>query len=88
MTDGPMKLDERLALTVAEAAATIGVSKRHLQNWLAEIPHMYLGDRLLIPVKPFEAWIRDQVDSHRITSKQIANDMLKAIHSDTDKETP
>ncbi len=38
----------RLALSVAEAAASIGVSERHLRTLLPEVPHVYVGGRVVI----------------------------------------
>jgi hypothetical protein len=60
MKRNPIELSDRLALTVEEAAAAIGVSKRHLHSKLSEVPHFYLGNRVVIPLKPFEEWLRDR----------------------------
>ena len=35
-----------------------GVSERHLRTMLAEVPHVYLGGRVVIPVEPLREWLR------------------------------
>ena len=60
MNSEALQLANRLALTVPEAAKAVGVSDRHLRSLLPEIPHTYLGGRIVIPVKAFEEWLSEQ----------------------------
>ena len=69
----------RLALTVTEAARSVGVSERHLRSMLPEIPHLYLGNRLVIPVKPFEEWLREQATTEKGRSDRLAEEVLRDI---------
>jgi DNA-directed RNA polymerase specialized sigma24 family protein len=46
----PFWLANRLALRPSEAAKALGVSERHLRSHLSEIPHDYIGNRLVFPV--------------------------------------
>ena len=68
MPDRPIILAERLALTVAETAAALGVSERHLRDLLPEIPHTRLGGRVVIPIEPMQKWLADQtkIEPNRI----------------------
>jgi excisionase family DNA binding protein len=50
---------ERIAYTVPEAAAALGISEDFLRNLIRrdEIPHVRLGRRVLIPVDALRALI-------------------------------
>ena len=71
-----LHLADRLALTVPEAAESIGVSESHLRNILPDIPHLYLGKRLVIPVKPFEEWLREQAKAEAGRADRMASKIL------------
>ena len=64
----PIILAERLALTVPETAAALGVSERHLRDLLPEIPHAHLGNRIVIPVEQVRKWLAEQtkIEPNRI----------------------
>ena len=68
-------LANRLALSVSEAAAAIGVSERHFRSILGEIPHLYVGTRIVIPTDSFRDWLRTQakVEGNKVdaTVKEI-----------------
>ena len=51
-------LSQRLALTVPEAAAAVGVSERHLRSILPELPHCRIGGRVVIPVAALAGWLQ------------------------------
>jgi hypothetical protein len=53
---GEVRLADRLALNVKEAAAAIGVSERHLRSILPAT-HFYFGRRLVFHVKRRNEWI-------------------------------
>ncbi len=74
-----LPLGDRLALKVDEAARVVGVSERHLRSILSSIPHLYLGNRLVIPVKPFEDWLREQAKTEKARADQIAEEVLRDL---------
>ena len=51
-------LSDRLALSVPEAAAAIGVSERHFRSVMSEVPHCRVGTRVVIPIDSFRDWLR------------------------------
>lgn len=55
-------MDDRLVLSVAEAARLLGVGKNHLYDMVAsgEIPHVRFGRLIKIPRSTLEAWLLDQ----------------------------
>ena len=75
----PPVLACRFALGVEEAAEALGVSQRHLRSILPEIPHLYLGSRLVIPVKPFEEWLRERAKTEGARSDWVAEEVLSEI---------
>jgi excisionase family DNA binding protein len=74
-----LPLRDRLALTVEEAAAAVGVSERHLRTMLSEIPHLRLGGRVVIPVKPFDEWLRKRAEQEMSTVDQAVDGVLRAV---------
>ena len=76
-TPEPVDLRGRLSLNLEEAARAFGVSEKHLRNLLPEIPHVRLGNRLVIPVKPAEEWLRQQAKAERASADQMAEDVLR-----------
>ena len=69
----------RLALTVPEAAAAMGVSERHLRSMLPEIPHVYLGGRVVIPVEPLREWLRAQAQAEKARAERTAREILESL---------
>ena len=85
MADSPetaVRLSERAALTVPEAARTLGVSVRHLRTVLPEIPHFHLGGRVLIPQGQLLEWMRSQVDRERNHTDEIVRKVVEAVARD------
>jgi len=82
LTKQPPRLSDRLALTVAEAAEAVGVSERHLRSLLPEIPHLRLGERVVIPVKAFEEWLTDQSRREKARTDQVVDEILREMGSD------
>jgi excisionase family DNA binding protein len=72
-------LANRLALTVEEAAATIGVSERHLRTMLPEIPHCRVGARVVIPVEPLKEWLRGRAQTEKAGADQVAQEILDEL---------
>jgi excisionase family DNA binding protein len=75
----PIDLATRVALSVAEAAAALGVSEAHLRNHLHEVPHFHLGGRVLFPVAGLHEWAKRQVEHAEARAKRDAAEILRAI---------
>jgi excisionase family DNA binding protein len=84
MTDRPetaVRLSERAALTIPEAAKAVGVSERLIRSLLPEIPHCHLGSRVVIPVSLLDEWLRKQAQEEQNTVGKAVNDILEEIQS-------
>ncbi len=77
--DRGLRLADRLALTVPEAATAISVSERHLRSMLPEIPHVHLGGRVVIPVDALRGWLLDRTKSERGRAEKVAEEVLRAV---------
>jgi excisionase family DNA binding protein len=55
----------KLVLTVAECAAALSVSQRHVWRLISrnELPHIKLGGRTVVPVAALEAFLRERAAS-------------------------
>ena len=73
----PVDLSTRLALSVEEAALASAISEKHLRNHLCDVPHVHIGNRVVITVKPFEDWLREQVTAEKASADRIAGDVLR-----------
>ena len=84
MADSPetaVRLSERLALSVPEAADSLGVSERLMRELLPEIPHCRLGNRVVIPVPLLVEWLRKQAQEEQNVVGKAVNEILEEIHS-------
>ena len=79
MTGDGVQLPERLALTIPEAAAAIGVSERHLRSMLPEIPHVRLGGRVVVPIYQLRKYLAEQVQTERGKVNQTVEDILASV---------
>ena len=73
-------LDTRLALSVAELARALGVSARHVRERLHEIPHVYLGQRVVFPVDAVREWLGKRCEGGGRAGSQLdreVDEMLK-----------
>lgn len=63
----PRPLIPRTALSPAEAAASIGMSRRFLDDNLdpkgLRIPNFRIGSRVFIPISLLESWMAEQAGS-------------------------
>ena len=75
----PDGLRDRLALSVEEAAAALGVSERHLRAILTEIPHTYLGRRVVIPVEGLRTWLQERSGGEVRRVDRVAEEELRAL---------
>ena len=71
--------EERLGLSVAEAARAIGVSERHLRQCLPEIPHLHMGRRVVIPIDSFREWLLEQAHAEPRRIDRAVRDVLDAL---------
>jgi len=76
-----VRLSERLALSIPEAAKAVGVSERLLRELLPDIPHCRLGNRVVIPVAPLDEWLRKQSEKEENVVRKAVNDILEDIQS-------
>jgi hypothetical protein len=76
-----VRLSERLALSVSEAAAAVGVSERLMRSVLPDIPHCRLGNRVVIPVSLLVEWLRKQAEKEQNVVGKAVNDILGEIQS-------
>jgi len=76
-----VRLSERAALTIPEAAAAVGISERLMRTLLTEIPHCHLGNRVVIPVSLLEEWLRKQAGKEQNVVGKAVNEILEEIQS-------
>ena len=84
MADSPetaVRLSERLALSIPEAATAIGVSERLMRTLLSDIPHCHVGNRIVIPVSLLDEWLRKQALEEQTVVGKAVNDILEEIQS-------
>jgi hypothetical protein len=76
-----VRLSDRLALTIPEAATAVGVSERLMRTLLPEIPHCHLGNRVVIPVSLLDEWLRKQAQEEQNVVGKAVNEILEEIQS-------
>ena len=82
MAEECSRLSDRLALTVSEAADAVGISERHFRSMLSEIPHVYIGSRVVIPVEPFKEWLRKRAEAQGARADAVAEEILGDLEND------
>jgi hypothetical protein len=75
-----VRLSERLALSIPEAAKAVGVSER-LMRTLPDIPRCHIGNRVVIPVSLLEEWLRNQAGKPETVVGKAVNEVLEEIQS-------
>lgn len=58
-----LHLDDRLALRVPEVAQALGLSERKVRDLLPELPHLYVGTAIVVPVEPLRDWLRERAQA-------------------------
>ncbi len=84
MADRPetaVRLSERLALSIPEAAKAVGVSERLMRTLLPEVPHLRLGNRVVIPVSLVVEWLCKQAQQEQNVVGKAVNEILEEIQS-------
>ena len=80
-TAPPVILATRFAVTASELACALGVSERLLRSLQAQIPHVWLGNRILFPVDAVHEWLKSEASRERDASGNIADEMLQEVAS-------
>jgi len=75
------QLSARLALSIAEAAASLGISEGHMRTHMPEIPHCRIGNRVVIPVPLLAEWLREQAHKEQNVVGKAVNEILEEIQS-------
>jgi hypothetical protein len=84
VTDRPetaVRLSERLALSIPEAAKAVGVSERLMRTLLPEVPHLRLGNRVVIPVSLLVEWLCKQAQQEQNVVGKAVEEILEEIQS-------
>lgn len=76
---GQIDLRNRLALSIAEAAQVVGLSENAFRSVLPAIERVYVGRRILIPVKALEEWLHSQSKINESRDGEIVSELLKAV---------
>ena len=79
MADEVAVLRDRLALSPIEAAAALGISERKLREMLPELPHLRLGSRVMIPVKPLENWLAERAKAEAGRTDKVVREILDGL---------
>ena len=77
-----VRLADRLALRLPEAAAVLGVSDRTLRSLVPELPHIRRGRVLLFPVESLQAWLRDEARTEKARADAIAEEIASSVKAD------
>jgi excisionase family DNA binding protein len=80
----PVRLDERLAPRVAEAARALGIGERTLRQLLPTLPHIRAGGTVLLPVEGLRRWLEEQAKSERRPAEVIADEILAEMRCDSE----
>jgi excisionase family DNA binding protein len=72
-------LSERVSLGVREAATALGVSEGLVRKWLPELPHVHLGERVLIPVDELKRWLQERSRAEQQSSRGAVREILDEI---------
>ncbi len=77
--DQAMWLANRLALSIKETAKVLGISEGHVRKAMPEIPHLYIGARVVIPVDALRDWLRAQAQAEAETGARVVDDILDSL---------
>lgn len=78
--DAPvLDLSSRFSVTVAELAEALGVSRRFIRDHQADIPHVWIGKRILFPVDQVREWLRERAETERSAAEGVAEEIMKDL---------
>ena len=72
-------LQNRLALSIGEAAQVVGLSENAFRDVLPDIERIQVGRRVLISVKALEAWLEVQASCNSERDDELVTEMLKTV---------
>jgi hypothetical protein len=72
-------LSTRLALGIDEAAEALGISPNLLRDHLSELPKVYFGRRVVIPVDGLREWLASRAEAERAVTDKTADEILGAL---------
>ena len=75
----PVDLHTRLALDASELAEALGVSERLVRDMQSEIPHTWLGRRVVFPVDQVREWLGNRVEAHLSAGQGLAEEILNEM---------
>ena len=75
----PVNLLSRLALSASELAEALGVSERLVRDLQSEIPHTWLGRRVVFPVDQVREWLAERCATAARDSGTVANELLREL---------
>ena len=80
MPDAPLCLRDRIALSIEEAAKTIGLSERAFrEHLLPQCPKIYAGRSVVIPRRLFEKFLEELALDDRRQTESTAADLLASV---------
>jgi excisionase family DNA binding protein len=79
VSSSPPHLSDRLALRPKEVAAVLGVSERHIRQHLHELPHLRLGDTVLIPVDLLREHLRERAQTEESGGADAVEQVLQQL---------
>ena len=80
----PLDLANRIALTISEAAQSLGVSERHLRTYRSELPVARIGEKPLIPVDALRKWLASRIETEAESTKAAADSILQKMKDGND----
>jgi hypothetical protein len=72
-------LGTRLALGIEEAAAALGISPNLLREHLAELPKVYFGRRVVLPVDELREWLTNRAQAERAATDKVVDEIRGAV---------
>ncbi len=75
-------LNGRLALRPKEAAQALGLSERTLRAILPRLPHLRVGNSVLIPIDALRDWLRQEARSGTDGVDAAVKAALRAVEVD------
>ena len=78
------RVDERLALSIAEAARVLGVSEGHVRNLMPELPHVRLGGRVVFPVEALREWLRKLTETQMGRIDGAVDEIMQSLNTSDD----
>ena len=84
-SEQPIDLAGRVTLSLAEAAAALGVSEGHVRNHISQLPHFRMGNKPLIPVEALKQWTAGRAKEEQANVEATANSILEEMKHPREK---